>query len=191
MMSTIHQSMFLRGSTGLTCYLGMMVVFFIPTTACADGGTLRFSKLCDGYRITLFTAPTPLRAGTADFSVLLQAADSETPLLDVPVSVHVYPVGEPQRRRGGLATTAVATNKLFQAIALELPEAGTWRVEIEVQGPERAASVEADLKVEPPMPAGLDLAFWIAWPAGAIVLFAFHQRLVRRVTQRGAGQRRV
>jgi hypothetical protein len=165
----------------------MVALFFVPTTACADGGTLRFSKLCDGYRITLFTAPTPLRAGTADFSVLLQTADSETPLLDVPVSVHVYPVGEPQRRRGGLATTAAATNKLFQSIALELPEAGTWRVEIEVQGPERSASVEADLEVEPPMPAGLDLAFWIGWPAGVIVLFGIHRRLVRGATQRRSG----
>jgi hypothetical protein len=146
----------------------------------ADGGTLRFSKQCDGYRITLFTAPTSLRAGTVDFSVLVQAVDSEAVLLDVPVSVFVFPEGAPQQRIGGLATTAAATNKLFRAIQLELSKPGLWQVEVVVGAPQRPARVETQLEVGPPLPSWIDLMMWIGWPAAAIALFALHQWLVRR-----------
>jgi hypothetical protein len=150
------------------------------TIARADGGTLRFSKQVDGYRITLFTAPTSVRAGPVDFSVLVQAADSEVPLLNVPVTVHAYPEREPQRRVGGPATTAAATNKLFLAIVLDLSESGSWHVEVEVHAPVRTIRVDSSLEVGPPLPSWIDLGLWIGWPAVAIVLFVIHLGLVRR-----------
>lgn len=157
-----------------------LLIFLFPATTWADGGTLCFSKQCGSYRITLFTAPTSLRAGPVDFSVLVQAADSGKPLLDVHVAIQVYPKGEPQRQVGGVATTATATNKLFQSIQLELAEPGQWHVEVVVQSPEEAERVETELDVGPPLPSWIDLSLWIGWPAAAIVLFVIHQCLVRR-----------
>ena len=40
----------------------------------ADGGTVRLSEEQGRYRITVFTAPAPLRAGPVDVSVLVQEA---------------------------------------------------------------------------------------------------------------------
>jgi hypothetical protein len=155
-----------------------------PASVHADGGILLFSKACDGYRITLFAAPASLRAGTVDFSVLVQAAESEAVLFDVPVAVYVYPEGSPQRRSGGSATTAAATNKFFHAIQTELSEPGTWHVEVVIGGSEHPVQVESQLEVGQPLPSWIDLAMWIGWPAIAIVLFAVHQWLVQRTPSR-------
>ena len=162
----------------LVCCLGITVPLLCPAFSWADGGTLRFSKLSGGYRITLFTAPTALRAGLVDFSVLVQSADSESPLLDLPVTIHVYPDGDPMRRRGGLATTAAATNKLFRAIQLELSEPGLWHVEVVVDAAERSARIDTEVEVGSPLPSWIDLGMWIGWPGVAIVLFAIHLCLV-------------
>jgi hypothetical protein len=164
----------------LVACLGLAVLVQVPVGALADGGTLRFSKPCGHYRITLFTAPAPLRAGPVDFSILVQATDSESPVLDIPVTVYVYPESDPQRRLSGPVTTMAATNKLFRAIQLDLSEPGRWHVEVELETPEGAARVDTDLEVGPALPAWIDLVLWISWPAVAIVLFGIHQVLVRR-----------
>jgi hypothetical protein len=167
------------GPFRLSGYVGLAIVVLSPTTAGADGGALWLSRECAGYRISLFTSPTPLRAGLVDFSVLLQSTDRNVPLPDVPVTVHVYPEGEPQRRRGGPATTQAATNKLFRAIPLELPEPGRWHVEIAVHDPNRPAKVNASLDVGAASSSALELSIWIGWPLGVVLLFAIHQGLVR------------
>jgi hypothetical protein len=160
--------------------LGLCLALLSPAAAHADGGTLRVSKRCDVYRISLFTSPTAPRAGLIDFSVLVQSADSDVPLLDVPVTVTAYRDGDSRNRIDGPATTAAATNKLFLAISLNLSEAGRWHVEVAVGPSERRALVEADLEVGPPLPSWLDLGIWIGWPAVVVMLFAVHQFLVRR-----------
>jgi hypothetical protein len=165
-------------------WLGLALLLLCPALARADGGTLRFSKQSGGYRITLFTLPTAPRAGVVDFSVLVQSADSERPVLDVPVTVHAYPEKEPHRRTGGLATTAAATNKLFRAIQLELPEPGRWHVEVAVHAPQQSVQETTELEVGPPLPSWIDLGMWIGWPLGAIMVFVIHQALVRRASSR-------
>ena len=158
----------------------LVVLLIWPALAVADGGTLRLSRQCDGYRITLFTSPTTLRAGEVDFSVLVQSVNADTPRLDVPVMIHVFPEGKRQRRSGGAATTAAATNKLFRAVRLNLDEPGRWHVEVAVGPPDRSALVETELEVGPPLPSWIDLGLWIGWPTAAILLFGIHQGLVSR-----------
>jgi hypothetical protein len=159
---------------------GIAWLLLCPALARADGGTMRFSKECDGYRITLFTFPTSLRAGVADFSLLVQSTHSDAALLDLPVTIHVHPQGDPERQSGGLATTDAATNKLFRALQLPLSQPGWWHVEVVVDTPTGPRQVETDLEVGPPLPSWVDLGFWISWPAAAIFLFVIHQQLVRR-----------
>jgi hypothetical protein len=159
---------------------GMCLAFLCPTMAHADGGRLLVSKASDGYRISLFTSPNSPRAGVVDFSVLVQAADGDAPLLDVPVTVHAHPAGAPERQIGGQATTAAATNKLFRAISLNLSEPGRWHIEVTAGQSEHLARVEADLEIWPPLPSWINLATWIGWPVAAILFFAVHVYLVRR-----------
>jgi hypothetical protein len=165
-------------------WLALAVLTLCPAFLRADGGTLRFSKRCDDYRITLFTSPTMPCAGPVDFSVLVQSMESETPLLDLPVTIHVWPDGRPRQRIGGPATTEAATNKLFRAIQLDLLEPGRWRVEVAVESPEGIVRAEGELEIEPAPPSWHSLVGWIGWPAGVIVVFVVHQCLVQRQRRR-------
>ena len=49
----------------------MACAWNVPAIACADGGTVRLCEVRDGRRITVLTAPTLLRAGPLDVSVLV------------------------------------------------------------------------------------------------------------------------
>ena len=127
--------------------------------------------------ITVFTSPTPPRAGMVDVSVLVQDATTNMPRLDVPVEVSATRDHEPARVVHATATAENATNKLFQAAWLELPEPGLWNLDV-VVGSEHA--IRIPLVVEAPLPGWLPLAGWIGWPAVAIVLFAIHRKLKSR-----------
>ena len=158
--------------TGIQRTLALVLISAFPTTTCADGGTLQFSERRSGMTISLFTSPAPLRVGQIDFSVLVQPLSD-----DLPVQVYVSRDADPSQRLGGQATNAAATNKLFRAIQLELPEPGRWRVEVAVAG---AEPIICEIEVGPSLPAWLELAAWIGWPSIAVALFAIHQWLVAR-----------
>jgi hypothetical protein len=176
-------------------HLGLCFLLF-PSLARADGGTIRLSERIGAYHITVFTAPTPLRAGPVDISVLVQDAATDKPLPEARVTIQLTAValsGQPtlsQGKDGGAglircpATIEAATNKLFHSAKFELPAAGSWHVEVELeagQGLERSSfTVEA---VEQ-LPRWVEMWPWIAWPAVVIILFAIRQVFVWRA--RGA-----
>jgi hypothetical protein len=139
---------------------------------------VRLSERAGGYQITVFTSPTPLRAGPVDVSVLVQdAASGEcvpearvTVCLKAPAAGHVldYP-----------ATVEAATNKLFRAAEFRLPEAGWWDVDVAVEGPHGPAVVRFGVQADEALPRWLDLWPWFCWPALAVALFGVHRVLVR------------
>jgi hypothetical protein len=145
----------------------------------ADGGAVRLSEQRGGYRITVFTAPTPLRAGPADVSVLVQDASTGEPASDVQVTIKAA-------RRGSSAvvthpaTTEAATNKLFYAAEFDLPEPGWYALEVSLAGPRGEAQVSFDLEAAEPLPPWREVWPWVGWPVLAILLFGMHQVLVRR-----------
>jgi hypothetical protein len=144
-----------------------------------DGGTLRLTERQGGYRIAVFTAPNPLRAGPVDVSVFVQDAETGQPAPDVSVTISVSRVGPSQPRVRYPATPEAATNKLYRAAQFELPAAGRWRLEIAVDGPRGPAQVQVDVEAAEALPRWRELWPWIALPAVPILFFCLHQWLAR------------
>jgi len=152
----------------------------LPVAARGDGGALRMSEQHGGYRISVFTSPTPWRAGPVDVSVLVQDGTTGDPLSDVAVTIALFSLDRPDTSFVEHATPGAATNRLFQAAEFDLPHAGRWRIDVSVRGPRGAESCGCFAEAGEPLPPWLRLAPWIAWPAGVVLLFGIHQFLVRR-----------
>jgi hypothetical protein len=152
------------------------------SVATADGGAVRYSERRGGRLVTVFTAPTPLRTGVVDVSVLLQDANSGKPLLDVPVMVHAERIDHEQRISIP-ATTEAATNKLLRAAQIDLTAPGRWHLEVVVEGSSPGPPIGFDVEVAEALPPWVETSLWIGWPLAAIALFAAHQFLVRRRPQ--------
>jgi hypothetical protein len=155
--------------------------------ALADGGSMRLTGKQGSYRITVFTEPTPFRAGAVDISVLVQDASTGDPLASVKVTVRMTKPGRPALEYP--ATTEAATNKLFRAAQFELPEPGRWALEVEVQGSHGLAVIGGELDAAEPLPRWRELWPWISWPALAIALFAIQQFFARRTRIPGCSQK--
>ena len=144
----------------------------------ADGGSLRLAGKEGRYQITVFTAPTPLRAGPVDISVLVQDAATGDPLTQTRVIVRMTRAGRPALENP--ATIEAATNKLFRAAQFELTEPGRWELRVEVDGVYGRAVIAGEIEAAKRMPRWRETWPWIGWPVLAIVLFCIHQMLARR-----------
>lgn len=163
-----------RAALGRRCLLA--VCLLAPCAALhADGGTVRLSERKGDYRITVFTSPTPLRAGPVDVSVLVQDAASGELVPQARIHVQLTPRDQPEEVIRQRATTEAATNKLFQAAVFDLPRPGGWEVDIIVAGLREPLAGHFALEAEEPLPRPGEMTPWIAWPAVAIALFLIHQ----------------
>jgi hypothetical protein len=155
--------------------------------ASADGGTMRLSGKRGGYQVTVFSGPTPIRAGPVDISVLVQDSMTGEPMPHARVIVRMTKPG--QLALEYPATAQVATNKLFRAAQFELPEPGRWALEVQVQGSHGLGVIGGDLEAVEPLPRWHEMWPWIGWPALVIALFGIHlaleQEKRRSPTKRG------
>jgi hypothetical protein len=175
--------------------VGWLLVGIGCPPALADGGSMRLAEEKGGYRITIFTAPTPFRAGAVDISALVQDASTGVLLTPVKVTIRMTKPGRPALEYP--ATTEAATNKLFRAAQFELPESGRWEMQVEVEGSHGLAVIGGELEAAEPLPRWRELWLWIGWPALATALFGIHEwRRARRpsrndrrvLKERGRGQ---
>jgi hypothetical protein len=139
------------------------------------------------YHISVFTAPTPFRAGPVDVSVLVQDASTGDPMTPVKVTVRMTKPG--RLVLDYPATSEAATNKLFRAAQFYLPKPGRWALEVEVQGSHGLAVIGGELDAAEPLPRWRELWPWISWPALVIALFGLHQFLARRARIPGCSQK--
>jgi hypothetical protein len=151
-----------------------------PSAALADGGTVRLSQRQGGYRITVFTEPTPFRAGPVDVSALVQDARTGRPVPDARVTVRAALQDRPGEAIVHPATVEAATNKLFRAALFEVPEPGWWEIEVAVEGERGLARVSFEVEAAEAVPRWWALWPWLGWPALAVLLFGIHQVLVGR-----------
>ncbi len=164
---------------------GLVVAFLfgagpLVETARADGGLVRLSERVGNYRITVFTAPTPFRAGPVEIGVLVQDADTDRPISDVEVIVGIAPRDGSESEKQLPATSESAGNKLIRAINLDLPSGGWWRFRVAVSGSRGKAEKTFDLEADDPLPRWAEMAPWIALPLVPIGLYVIHLVLVRR-----------
>jgi hypothetical protein len=159
--------------------LAVPALLLLPSLAAADGGTLRLSEQKGNYRITVFTAPTVLRAGPVDISVLVQEAATGEWASEVQVTIKAVRRGSPGVALHHPATTEAATNKLYYAATFDLPEPDWYSVEVSVDGVLGKAQVRFELVAAEPLPSWLAMLPWVSWPVLAILLFSIHQLLVR------------
>src|SRR6185369_1449073 len=88
----------------------------------ADGGVVQFKKSAGPFVITVFTTPSPLRAGPVDISLLIQSRENQQPALDCQALVQLRKEGAMNIRSE--ATHEAAQNKLLYAAQAHIPEPG-------------------------------------------------------------------
>ena len=160
--------------------LVLLSSFFLhpSSLARADGGAVRLREQAGAYQVTVFTSPTPFRAGPVDVSVLVQDAAGEC-VPEARVTVRLAARGTKEFLEYP-ATAEAATNKLFHAAVFPLPRSGWWDIEVFVEGPHGPADLRFDIEAGEPLPRWRELWPWFVWPAFAAAVFGLHQALVRR-----------
>jgi hypothetical protein len=152
----------------------------------ADAGVVRLRQAADTVVVTVFTSPTPLRAGPVDIEVLVQDRRTLAPLSGARVTLRLATGADPSQPLGQPrpATAGHADNRLLHTVRLTIPEAGRWPVEIEASGPDFHVQLATALEVaESPSPLREHWAA-LALPPLGVALFALHQRLRRHLAGR-------
>lgn len=135
----------------LTTYC-LLLALFRPHPALAHGGgfTQVSAAPVGPYRVTVWTAPQPIRAETLLHVTVAVADESQQPVLDATVLVQLYAAGADDALISLEATTAQSTNKLFYEVDFLPPQTGLHQIEVAVSGPEGQGTVTFDVEVEPP-----------------------------------------
>lgn len=154
--------------------------------AMPDSGVVRVSSVDGPWRMTVFSEPTPLRAGFVDLSVLIQQAEDDEPVLDATVSLmleHSDGVADSMLVE---ATHEAATNRLLYSAKFELPEPGDWSIEAAALRGDQISRVHFQVTAAEAIPPILDMWIWFLLPGIAMILIVLNQWLQRR----NAGWRR-
>jgi hypothetical protein len=162
------------------CANGVEVVIAIALLLSArpapgDGGAVQLRQTEGRFVVTVFTAPTPLRAGAADVSVLVQDRDTSEPVLDAEILIVLTPLGWDGAAIHAAATRAVATNKLLYAAVMDVPLAGAWDLRVTVRRGHQAATVTGKLTFAPRLPPLLAHWPYLAFPPVVVLVFVVHQ----------------
>lgn len=153
------------------------------TVRAHGGGMARLTNEDIGpYWISVWTSPNPVREGTLHVTVSVaepgEAGDRQAgpPVLDASVALLLIPPRATMDVVSAKATTAQSTNKLYYEADVQVPVAGEWLVEVDVQGEEGRGQSSFDLAVEPAQDSN-----WLL-PGGAalLVIAAFFFYTVRR-----------
>jgi hypothetical protein len=114
-------------------------VFLFVTPAYADGGTPVASALQAGpYDLTVYSDTNPIRVGSTDMSVLILKRGTTEVVNGATVTITAEQEGRPTVT--AQATRELATNKLFYASDLKLPNSGRWQFTVTIQGPDGEGS---------------------------------------------------
>ena len=160
----------------------MFVAILAPARLLADGGTVQLRKEAGALVITVFTSPSPLSAGPADISLLLQQRNGLDPVLDADVSMRLRAdasdteIPEIHAR----PTRQQAQNKLLYAAPVTLSESGKWRLALTILRNGERTDASGTIDVAPAPEKALSHWSYIAFPPLMIALFVVRERLIQR-----------
>jgi cytochrome c oxidase assembly factor CtaG len=121
--------------------------YLTPDSTDIDDAALRVQQVSGPFRVSIFAPADPVEPGPFDLSILVQDADSGSPLLDAAVDIAVQPpTGRPRVLH---ASHAESANKLLAAATAELPRSGAWNVRVSVRRGVQEAAVSTKLQVLP------------------------------------------
>jgi hypothetical protein len=140
----------------------------------AHGGVLLLHQQAGPYIVSLFSTDAPLRAGSQDFTVLLQNVADGTPQLDANVTLTFRKSDAKEQIEARCGQSA---NKLLYAASTHL-FAGVWNVTIAIHSSAGSVATAKNsltiLDKQPPI-----AAYWpyFALVPAAILLFILNRRL--------------
>lgn len=144
----------------------------------ADGGIVQFQKQAGPFFVTVFSAPVPLRVGSADLSVMVQRVHDRGEILDCDVTLHLSK--ERHRDIQARATRAQATNRLLYATPIIFPSAGRWHLTVDIKERDDAVRVDGEIAVLPELPPLIAHWPYFALLPVAVALFVLNQWLKAR-----------
>jgi hypothetical protein len=155
------------------------VAILAPARLFADGGTVQLRKEAGALLITVFTSPSPLSAGPADVSLLVQKRNGLVPVLDADVSMRLWTDASDTEIQAR-ATRQQAQNKLLYAAPVTLSESGKWRLALTIFRNGERTDAAGTIDVAPAPEKALSYWSYIAFPPLMIALFVVRERLISR-----------
>ena len=159
------------------------------SAARADGGAVIATSKESGLDITVFASPSPLRAGPADISVLVQK--NGEPVLDAEVSVRWTATGQGEEwqppccsmktdGRAVSATRGHSQNKFLYSAVLPITASGDGKLDVRIERGENEATLSAEVSALRAAPPAAAYWPWLAISPAAIAAFAVNQRLKKK-----------
>ncbi|EAQ77015.1 hypothetical protein [Blastopirellula marina] len=159
--------------------LSLAVCIATVNVTLADGGKVQLRREVGPYQVTIFTSPTPLRAGPVDLSVMVQ--DSARQIVqDVQIDFRL--TSESGQILMQPASQAAATNKLLQAAKFLLPESGVWQVHMTVTG-QAAADLDFEISAAEAHSDWTTAGWMLLLPVALVTLFVMREKLVGKQSQ--------
>jgi hypothetical protein len=121
----------------------IVALLLIVSPAWANGGTIQVSEQSVGpYLVTVFTSPSPFRAGPVDVSAYVADAEGNR-VDDAKVTINIEPVDRPGPGGSYPATRDQADIKEYYSAKFNLPAAGRWSITASVHGPRGGGTTPA------------------------------------------------
>jgi hypothetical protein len=149
----------------------LVALSMLANQALADGGTVRAHEPAGPFVVTVFTSPTPFRAGPVDVSVMVQDADGG-PVLDATVTVQLVDATgtlNVEARRSG------NKNRLLYEALTTLPRAGSWQLTVHVERGADVGQVACQVEAAEALPDLLRSWPHLLFPPLAIVAYLLHR----------------
>lgn len=177
-------------STQIRGMAGFCLAWFTLTGTClADGGTVQFSVVNRGLRVSIFTDPGIPSAGPLDLSALIQDAATHAAVLDAEVHASLTPEtpatptapawAPPLCAANGTSNLQSfrldhrrAQNRLYYAALVQIPAGGRWRLRVDVHRGTEAVAVDGALQVRDQVAPWTSYWHLFLFPPLAIGLFA-------------------
>jgi hypothetical protein len=134
------------------------------------------------FLVTLLGEPTPLRAGPARLSVMVQSGPRDEIVLGASVRLALDPPpgSAPQPAIAADATPANATSGILYAAPVVLAEPGAWSVTVSVARGDERGELRTALRVLEPRGRLAGSWPYLAAPFAFLGLYAVHQLLRAR-----------